>query len=142
MKKIITLIICPLFIFSQDNQLPYSYISIDEYKSINIEYNTQINIESNTINTKFLNSMLFGGYIDDTLKDKWINNTNLNNTIYSHFLNKISFFFSDSSSNKHPYSIGFGIIDKRIINTNFSDDIMKLILYGNYHYQNESHKYM
>ena len=132
MKKIIIFLICPLFIFSQDNQLPYSYISIDEYKSINIEYNSQINIESNTINTKFLNSMLFGGYIDDTLKDKWINNTTLNNTIHSHFSNRISFFFSDISSNKHPYSIGFSIIDKRIINTNFSDDIMKLILYGNF----------
>ena len=61
-KKIFyILFILPFILFAQEMDINHHNIKINNY----------INLESNDLNTSFLNTMLFGGFITDEMKDKW-----------------------------------------------------------------------
>ena len=69
MKKILLyiFIITPFLSYSQEE------LVLPKVKQNSIYLNSYISIESNNLNTNFLNSMLYGGFITNEMKDNWIN---------------------------------------------------------------------
>ena len=72
MKKIILILCTPLFLLAQTDGNKHS-----------IEWNTNLLFESSSLDKSFLNTMLYGGYITDSMKTKWINTGGDNNVLYS-----------------------------------------------------------
>ena len=120
MKKIGIILLLPLSLFSQNFN-----------NSVGISSN--FNYESNSLNLKTINQILFEGFINDSMKNKWIENTYNSNTIYTEIKNSVK--FTHNFSNKH---FNFEVIDMNIINLNYTKDLIKILLNGNFNYQNES----
>lgn len=130
MKKILLyiFIISSLALFSQDKSNSY------RMKHNTIQLNSHISLESNNLNTNLLNTLLYGGYIDDEMKDNWINAGNKNNKLNSEFINGIRYIFQNKN-NRYFY---LQISDINNLSSNFTDDFLKLILYGNFNYQGDT----
>ncbi|MAW21519.1 MAG: hypothetical protein CMD16_03890 [Flavobacteriales bacterium] len=125
MKNIILILCTPLLLLSQEE--------IENNRTFNnqLQWNTNLLFESNGLNKKFLNSMLYGGFITDSMKSNWINTGDANNVLYSEVSNGLSY-------TNTKYNIGFSIADRNILNMSFSDDLMRLSFFGNFNYQNET----
>ena len=130
MKKILLyiFIVSSLALYSQDKSNSY------RMKHNTIQLNSHISLESNNLNTNLLNTLLYGGYIDDEMKDNWINAGNKNNKLNSEFINGIRYIFQNKN-NRYFY---LQISDINNLNSNFTDDFLKLILYGNFNYQGDT----
>ena len=130
MKKILLyiFIISSLALYSQDKSNSY------RMKHNTIQLNSHISLESNNLNTNILNTLLYGGYIDDEMKDNWINTGNKNNKLNSEFINGIRYIFQ----NKNQRYFYLQISDINNLSSNFTDDFLKLILYGNFNYQGDT----
>ncbi len=130
MKKILLyiFIISSLALYSQDKSNSY------RMKHNTIQLNSHISLESNNLNTKLLNTLLYGGYIDDEMKDNWINTGYKNNKLNSEFINGIRYIFQNKN-NRYFY---LQISDINNLSSNFTDDFLKLILYGNFNYQGDT----
>ena len=130
MKKILLyiFIISSLALYSQDKSNSY------RMKHNTIQLNSHISLESNNLNTNLLNTLLYGGYIDDEMKDNWINTGYKNNKLNSEFINGIRYIFQNKN-NRYFY---LQISDINNLNSNFTDDFLKLILYGNFNYQGDT----
>ena len=75
----IKLIVCLIFVqplFCQNNT---------------VGIKSEVNFESNSLNFDFINSLLYGGKINEETKNNWINLCKQENKIYSIFKN--DFFF-------------------------------------------------
>ena len=120
----ILLIICctPLFLSAQTDEIKHS-----------IEWNTDLLFESGSLDKSFLNTMLYGGYISEIKKTRWINSGEENNVLYSEINNRLSYTFK-----KNNYSFGISLSDRNILNTSFSDDLLRLVFEGNFNYQNKT----
>lgn len=120
----ILLIICctPLFLSAQNDEIKHS-----------IEWNTDLLFESGSLDKSFLNTMLYGGYISEIKKTRWINSGEENNVLYSEINNRLSYTFK-----KNNYSFGISLSDRNILNTSFSDDLLRLVFEGNFNYQNKT----
>jgi hypothetical protein len=125
MKKIILILCTPLLLYSQE-KLDFNNPNYNQ-----IQWNSNFLFESNGLNKNFLNTMLYGGHITDSLKNNWINLGDDRNNFYSEISNSLSYKNSQ-------YNIGLSIADRNIINASFSDDLMRLAFYGNFNYQNET----
>ena len=125
MKKIILILCTPIFLFSQEK------LETTEVFNNQFQWSTNLLFESDGLNKDFLSTMLYGGFITDSMKFNWINLSDDNNVFYSEISNGFSF-------KNTQYNIGFSAYDKNLINTSFSDDLMKLGFYGNFNYQNET----
>ena len=123
MKKILVILIS----FSQ-----FLLAQTDENKH-SIEWNTNLLFESSSLDKGFLNTMLYGGYISEVKKTKWINSGEENNVLYSEISNRLSYTFE-----KNNYSFGLSLSDRNILNTSFSDDLLRLVFEGNFNYQNKT----
>ena len=130
MKKILLyiFIVSSLALYSQDKSNSY------RMKHNTIQLNSHISLESNNLNTNLLNTLLYGGYIDDEMKDNWINAGNKNNKLNSEFINGIRYIFQ----NKNQRYFYLQISDINNLSSNFTDDFLKLILYGNFNYQGDT----
>jgi len=130
MKKILLyiFIISSLALYSQDKSNSY------RMKHNTIQLNSHISLESNNLNTNLLNTLLYGGYIDDEMKDNWINTGYKNNKLNSEFINGIRYIFQNKN-NRYFY---LQISDINNLSSNFTDDFLKLILYGNFNYQGDT----
>ena len=130
MKKILLyiFIISSLALYSQDKSNSY------RMKHNTIQLNSHISLESNNLNTNLLNTLLYGGYIDDEMKDNWINTGDKNNKLNSEFINGIRYIFQNKN-NRYFY---LQISDINNLSSNFTDDFLKLILYGNFNYQGDT----
>jgi len=130
MKKILLyiFIISSLALYSQDKSNSY------RMKHNTIQLNSHISLESNNLNTNLLNTLLNGGYIDDEMKDNWINTGYKNNKLNSEFINGIRYIFQNKN-NRYFY---LQISDINNLSSNFTDDFLKLILYGNFNYQGDT----
>ncbi len=130
MKKILLyiFIVSSLALYSQDKSNSF------RMKHNTIQLNSHISLESNNLNTNLLNTLLYGGYIDDEMKDNWINAGNKNNKINSEFMNGIRYIFQNKN-NRYFY---LQISDINNLSSNFTDDFLKLILYGNFNYQGDT----
>jgi len=123
MKKLLFIIISiPIFLLAQTNDSKHL-----------IEWNTNILFESSSLDKSFLNSMLYGGHITNKIKTNWINSGENNNVIYSEISNKLNYNFKRNSN-----IFGFSISDRNILNTSFSDDLLRLALEGNFHHQDKT----
>ncbi len=120
MKKILIIFCTPLLLFAQGNK----------HK---VTWNSNFLFESNSLNKSFLNSMLYGGYITDSMKTKWINAGDENNIIYSEINNGLSYTY-----NFKKQVIGFSVADRNILNTSFTDDLLRISFEGNFHHQNKT----
>ena len=101
-------------------------------QSSQISFNSEINIESNTLDNNILNKFLFGGTINQKLKNIWLSQFKKNNIVNLELNNGINFTKNLSSGD-----LLFSIYDKNHINLNINKDLLKLILNGNYEYQEE-----
>jgi len=130
MKKIL------LYIFIVSSLASYSQDKSNSYrmKHNTIQLNSHISLESNNLNTNLLNTLLYGGYIDDEMKDNWINTGYKNNKLNSEFINGIRYIFQNKN-NRYFY---LQISDINNLSSNFTDDFLKLILYGNFNYQGDT----
>ena len=129
MKKIILSLIIPLTLFSQDNKKKEIEENINYPNTI--KWETNFLFESNGLDYTFLNDILYTGYINNEKKEKWINMGGENN----HFAFELSNGINYKNSN---LNIGFSILDRNILRASFTDDLMRLGLYGNFNYQNET----
>ena len=117
------LIICtPLFLLAQTDETKHS-----------IEWNTNLLFESSSFDNSFLNTMLYGGHITDSIKTNWINSDGNNNVLYSEISNGLSYTFE-----KNNKTFGFRFADRNILNASFSDDLLRLGFEGNFHHQDKT----
>ena len=86
-KLLAILMITPLLLMAQTDE-----------KTHNIEWNTNLLFESNSLDKGFLNTMLYGGYISEVKKTKWINSGVENNILYSEISNRLSYTFEKNNS--------------------------------------------
>ena len=121
--RILIIIFCtPLFLVAQTDEVFHS-----------IEWNTNLLFESNSLDKGFLNTMLYGGYINDSTKKNWISSVGDENVFYSEISNEISYTFERNS-----YVFGFRFADRNILNTSFSDDLLRIVFEGNFHHQDKT----
>jgi len=103
-----------------------SLLLYSQEKSIYL--NSDITFETNAINGSFINELLFNGYINNTMKDNVLSiNTD------KHIVN---FTFNNSIKYTEPlekgFSLNLSISDINNLNATFNNDLLKLILKGNY----------
>jgi len=122
MKKILFILCTPLFLLAQTDGNKHS-----------IEWNTNLLFESSSLDKSFLNTMLYGGYITDSMKTKWINAGGDNNVLYSEISNGLSYTYRFKNQ-----SIGFQFADRNILNASFTDDLLRLGFEGNFHHQDKT----
>ena len=96
-----------------------------------VHLNSNINIESNSINSGLINE-IFSGNIDEDLKNRILEN-NDKHLINLSFIN--TFKYSENIKNNLFYTFSFSDVSQ--INSKFDNDFLKLILKGNYHFQNQ-----
>jgi len=99
----------------------------------NIEWNTNLLFESSSLDKSFLNTMLYGGHISDSIKTNWINAGGDNNVLYSEISNGLSYTFKGNNN-----TFGFSFLDRNILNASFTDDLLRLAFEGNFHYQDKT----
>ena len=78
-----------------------------------LQFNSNINIQSNGLNSNILNTFLFGGFINQELKDKWINSSNINNIVNGEIKNEINYNIKFIKSD-----LTLSILDRNHININ------------------------
>ena len=123
MKKIlIILLIVPHILLAQTKLSKHS-----------IEWNTDLLFESSSLDKSFLNTMLYGGHITDVTKTNWINAGGNNNVLYSEITNGLSY-----SLERNNNTFGFSFKDRNILNTSFTDDLLRLFFEGNFYYQDKT----
>ena len=130
MRELILFIMFPLCLFSQEiNQDTIMLVSKEiEHE---LRWNTNLQLESNNLNQGFLNSMTNGTFITNEMVDNWINNsTGNNNIINSEVINSFEYLIKFDSLH-----IGISIADNNLLNSSFSDDLLKFAFKGNFLYQ-------
>ena len=108
-KMILTLIVCCIIslCFSQSNNTQNTH---------NIYLTSYFTIESDNLNTNFLNTMLFGGFITDEMKNNWINNGDDNNQLNAELTNRVEYRYSTDQLNSYY----FQLTDVNLINSSFN----------------------
>jgi len=94
---------------------------------------SEVNFESNALNFDFINSLLYGGRINEETKKNWINLCKQENKIHTIFKN--DFFFKRKLKNN---TLNFLISDINKINIVFNKDLLQLALNGNFDYQDQT----
>tara|TARA_Y100000746_G_C15467659_1_gene434830 strand:- start:1733 stop:2965 length:1233 start_codon:yes stop_codon:yes gene_type:complete len=94
--------------------------------------NSNLNIESNSLNTGLINE-IFSGYINNDLKNQILENNNRHLFNIS-FVNSLK--YREKIKNNLFYNFSFSDISQ--INAKFDNDLLKIILNGNYQYQNQT----
>ena len=123
MKKIlIILLIVPHILLAQNKLNKHS-----------IEWNTNLIFESSSLDKSFLNTMLYGGYITDSIKTNWISTGGNNNVLYSEITNGLSY-----SLERNNNTFGFSFKDRNILNASFTDDLLRLAFEGNFYYEDKT----
>ena len=123
MKKIlIILLIVPHILLAQNKLNKHS-----------IEWNTNLIFESSSLDKSFLNTMLYGGYITDSIKTNWINTGGNNNVLYSEITNGLSY-----SLERNNNTFGLSFKDRNILNASFTDDLLRLAFEGNFYYEDKT----
>jgi len=120
----ILLIICctPLFLSAQTDEIKHS-----------IEWNTDLLFESSSLDKSFLNTMLYGGHITDSIKTNWINTGGNNNVLYSEISNGLRYTLERNNN-----TFGFSFADRNILSASFSGDLLRLGFEGNFHHQEKT----
>jgi len=146
MKRILSiLILLPFLLNGQDTIITNSdpvknYISLCNKrdtpmpKKHHLYTTSYLTVESDDLNSSFLNSMLFGGFITDEMKDNWINAGDESNRLNAEITNGIRYEYIIYKLNSYYFQFS----DVNLINSSFDDDVLKLTFHGNYDYQEET----
>ena len=86
MKKITVLLFLPLFTVAQD-------FENNQTKHNNISFSSSVIAESDDLSTDFFNTMLFGGFITDQMKEDWINSGDDINRLNAELRNSFHYSF-------------------------------------------------
>ena len=122
MRTLLIIYCTPLFLLAQTDEIKHS-----------IKWNTNLLFESSSLDKSFLNTMLYGGHITDSIKTNWINTGGDNNILYSEISNGLSYTFERNNK-----TFGFSFADRNILNASFSDDLLRLGFEGNFHHQGKT----
>ena len=122
MRTLLIIYCTPLFLLAQTDEIKHS-----------IKWNTNLLFESSSLDKSFLNTMLYGGHITDSIKTNWINTGGDNNILYSEISNGLSYTFERNNK-----AFGFSFADRNILNASFSDDLLRLGFEGNFHHQGKT----
>lgn len=107
----------------QDGRMPYN----DSTKFF-LQIQGERSDYSNALSREFVQTALFGGYIDNELKSNA--NSHLNGTNnYAGLLNTSVYFTLFPDSSKFGFSVGYEFVNMASIQ--FSDDLYNLAMYGN-----------
>lgn len=128
MKKEIKYILIIILFFSLNTKG-----QIDSNYHQEMEIKTELNIVSDDISNNFINTMLYGGFITNEMKQQWINEGDEINKLHIELINKIEYKYIKKN---HSYYID--ISDKNIIDSRFNDDLLRIIFQGNTEYQDET----
>ena len=118
--KIIILLFIPFILIGQ------------EHKS-EITWKSSIEFESSSLDKNFLNSLLFTGYITDSIKDHWLQSTEENNIINGEIRNQFMYSYKFKNHN-----IKLSVADINLINTHFTNDFLHLGFEGNFAHQDKT----
>lgn len=108
------------------------FVLISQEKQHKITWTSNFIAESNTLNKGLINSMFNGKLITDSIKSIWINNPGESNIINLEISNRLSYSYHFKNQ-----SIGFIFKDVNLFNAKFTDDLIRLLLEGNFYYQDE-----
>ena len=129
----IILSIFPLIIYSQEyKNFSFNKNQFSDNKHT-ISINSDFSIESDDLNNNFINTMLYGGFITNEMKNDWINTGDDINRLNAHFINNLRYNLLTKNGN-----FFIEISDINILNSTFSDDLLRLSLEGNSNYQNQT----
>ena len=125
-----------VYIFMSISLLSYSQeeLVLPKIKQNTIGFSSYISIESDDLNTNFLNTMLYGGFITNRMKDNWINTGDEDNRLNAEIVNGFNYNFR----NQNNSILYLHITDVNQINSSFADDLLKLTFYGNFDYQGDT----
>jgi len=128
MKRITLYILLslPLFTFGQN--------STPEFGPHYLNVNSYISIEADNLNTNFLNTMLYGGFITDEMKNNWVNSGDKTNRINAELTNGFGYRYTTKKYSNYYFQFS----DVNQINSSFTDDLLKLTFHGNYNYQGDT----
>ena len=98
-----------------------------------INWHSNFKFEANSLNKQFIDALLNGAYINDSTKKDWLNLTKQSNIMHLKISNGIE--YSYNFNNKF---LAFSASDINYLNANIRKDLIKLVLKGNYDYQNET----
>lgn len=113
--------------------VPHILLAQNKLNKHCIEWNTNLIFESSSLDKSFLNTMLYGGYITDSIKTNWINTGGNNNVLYSEITNGLSY-----SLERNNNTFGFSFKDRNILNASFTDDLLRLAFEGNFYYEDKT----
>lgn len=105
-----------------------------------LSFNTELSYGATNINNEFINKLIFGGKINDEIKNNALQNTKATNRVgielnyeFKYYNMRDTFLLSMP---KYRYYIGFGSFTN--INSKFSYDFFKTAFYGNKDYVGET----
>lgn len=119
--------------------LCYARVTIAQYNSefLNFEktgrsisVNGEFELGSSAIQNSFINKYIYGGYIDQNMKDAADKKMKLYNVFGTNINYDVSAFFGRNP--KYSYLIGYK--DQQIVNATFTKDLYELAYYGNQPY--------
>ena len=119
-----------LYIFISVSLLSYSQeeMVLPKIKQNTIGFCSYISIQSDDLNTNFLNTMLYGGFITNSMKDNWINSGDEDNRLNAEIINGFNYNFR----NQNNSILYLQITDVNNLNSSFKDDLLKLTFHGNF----------
>jgi len=132
LKHVLVIVFSCYFVtvFSQYNS---EFLNFDK-TGRSVSVNAEFEMGSNGIYNGLLNKFIFGGKINNNLKDASNNKMSSSSVVGANMNYDISAFFGRNS--KYSYLIGFK--DQRIFNSTFTKDFYQLMFYGNKPYLNET----
>ena len=88
-----------VYIFMSISLLSYSQeeLVLPKIKQNTIGFSSYISIESDDLNTNFLNTMLYGGFITNSMKDNWINTGDEENRLNAEIVNGFNYNFRNQN---------------------------------------------
>ena len=122
--RLILLLIIPLTTYSQED-----LNNLYDYKH-EIIWNSNFSYESNLLSTQEIYNLFDGNKLTDTEKNSIID-LEYNNNLFLDLTNSISY-------KNLKYNFEINISDNNFLNSNLSDDFLKLLLKGNEDYQNDT----
>ena len=133
MNKLSLSFLCFIYFFTINYYSLSQNLELKKIKNENISFFSMFQLESNNLEHEFFNTILFGGNINQEIKNNWINSGSQTNKIHSNISHGISYRFSNPKT-----SFSITISDVNHLNAIFDDDLLKLVFQGNYHYQNQT----
>ena len=115
---------------AQYNSNFVNYTATGRSISSNLEYVSG----SNALNAELMNTLLYGGYIDQSMKDKSSKKLRAHNN----FGTSINYDINAIVKGGKKVDLVFGVKDQELVNADFTRDFYHLLFYGNSDYKGKT----